>query len=359
MGGGDAGAPDPAAIQKVIDAAVAPVMGAAGSVGMVVGVIDGPTHVIATYGETAHGNGTKPTADTLFEIGSNTKCFTATLLAHAVTAGTAALTDTLASAMPSGYAFSPGTEKLSVTLLELADHTSGFPRNPDDVPAGATTFSNDQVYADADSIKLATAPGAAYGYSNLGFALLGYALANKASTTWDALVASLITSPLGMPDTALYAGLDAAQLARAAQGYDTSCASPPCAVSSTLILATFPAPGIDPAGSLWSTGTDMMTWLSFNMGLSGPADLVALLPMLREPRVSAAQNQEVGLAWNSSSSTARDKAATSVWKPGDTNGFHSYVVYATSEGAGVIVLMNFLSATTPAMLGDQILAALP
>jgi CubicO group peptidase (beta-lactamase class C family) len=350
------GGPDPAAIQKVIDDAVGPVVAAAGSVGIVVGVIDDGASVLATYGEAVHGSGTKPTGTTLFQIGSNTKCFTATLLARAVNGGGAQLSDTLASAMPAGYQFAPGAEQQSITLLELADHTSGLSRNPT-VTKGATTFSVDQVYSDADSALLMNPPGAMYSYSNLGYALLGYALANKASTTWDALLASVITSPLGMPDTALYAELSSAQLARTAQGYDTNCTSPPCAVDKTLVLATFPAPGIDPAGSLWSTGKDMMVWLSFNMGLSGPSDLTALLPMLRKTRVSI-PSQDVGLAWNSSAQTARGKVATA-WKPGDTNGFHSYVVYAPSVNAGVFVMMNYEAGTWPTMLGSQILGALP
>jgi D-alanyl-D-alanine-carboxypeptidase/D-alanyl-D-alanine-endopeptidase len=357
QGGADTGADasnESAAVEKAIDGMVQPVMAEVGAVGMVVGVIDGPTRVIATYGETVHGNAVKPTPTTLFEIGSNTKCFTATLLANAVATGKLMLEDTLTSHLPASYAFAPGSEKAGITLLELADHTSGFPRNPNDVN-GAITYSVTRVYQDADTILLATAPGAKFGYSNLGFALLGDALANASGQTWDALVASVLTVPLAMPDTALAP----VQPSRAAQGYDSGCGTPPCPTSQTLILATFPAPGVDPAGGLWSSGADMMTWLAYNMQLEGPPDLLALVPTLRQPRVMALPNQQVGLAWNTSSLTVRGQSVSEVWKDGDTNGFHSYVAYVPSRQIGVFVLANFFSGTVPRTIGDQILAALP
>ena len=356
-------APDrAAAMGDVIARAVAGPMSTQGAVGMAIGAVDGDASVLAFFGEATLDGGAPPNASTLFQIGSNTKCFTATLLAHSVSGGQTSLSDELTSDLPAAYAFPPASEKSKITLEELADHTSGLPRNPDDVANGATTYSVDMLYADGDSIAVASDAGTTFLYSNMGYALLGYALANHAGQSWDSLVRQVITAPLGMTDTDLYAQLDAGQRARVAQGTaptTATCAKPPCPVPPTTLLATFPGPGLDPAGGLFSTPTDMMTWLRWNMGATDQPSLSPLLPMLRGPLVDAGTNQQVGLAWNTSTLAVGGAAQAEIWKDGDTAGFHSFVGYVASAGRGVFVLTNFQPSVTPRAIGEQILADMP
>jgi CubicO group peptidase (beta-lactamase class C family) len=301
-----------------------------------------------------------PSATTMFGIGSVTKTVTATLLASAVHAGALRLSDAVNSSLPSAYQFPSGSPKLAITFEELAVHTSGFPRNPDNVGT-ATTYSIDQMYADADTIRLMSTPGTVDTYSNLGYSLLGFALANHAASTFGALAASVVTGPLAMTDTDVYAALNSTQLTHVATGYmATGCAQPPCPVDPAIGLTTFPTPALNPAGGLFASGHDMMTWLNYNLGRTGPPALVALLPLLRAKRVNLT-NKSIGLAWNIVSGTFRGGTHDEVFKPGDVDGFHAYVAYVPDLGLGVFVLVNFFlpPATDAETIGDEILHALP
>jgi hypothetical protein len=100
-------------------------------VGLAVGIFDANGFRVITCGQS--GNPARPQVDgdTLFEIGSITKVFTATLLADMVERGEVSLDDTLRQGLPATLRFhSPSAG--DIKLRQLATHTSGLPRLPDD-----------------------------------------------------------------------------------------------------------------------------------------------------------------------------------------------------------------------------------
>ncbi|WP_440708962.1 serine hydrolase domain-containing protein [Herbiconiux sp. YIM B11900] len=132
---------------------------------------------------------------TQFELGSETKVFTAGLLASLVAAGTVSLDDPLQKYAPSGVVIpeweDPDThDKTPITLLDLATHTAGLtdapPNFQDGCPAANPDCANPKPrYTPTmlwDSFETDCAdtrpcplwePGSAWNYSNWGFALLG------------------------------------------------------------------------------------------------------------------------------------------------------------------------------------------
>jgi len=112
-----------------IDALVKPLMARKKATGIVVGVLtpDGK-RVFVSYGETKAG-GPRPDADTAFEIGSASKPLTALLLARMVEAAEVKLSDPVQRHLPKAIIV-PRRGKQEITLLELATHASGLPRNP-------------------------------------------------------------------------------------------------------------------------------------------------------------------------------------------------------------------------------------
>ncbi len=64
-------------------------------------------------------------------------------------------------------------------------------------------YSIDQLGAFLGSYKLLRDPGESFEYSNLGVGLLGHLLANKAGTSYEALVTQRLLAPLGMTSTAI------------------------------------------------------------------------------------------------------------------------------------------------------------
>lgn len=120
------------------------------------------------YGVASRATGEPVTEETLFEIGSLSKTFTAILAAWAQAEGRLSLTDKVSRHLPelAGSAFD------RVTLLHLATHTSGLPLM---LPAEVKTSEQLKKYYLA--WRPGYEPGSARSYSNPGTALLGRATA--------------------------------------------------------------------------------------------------------------------------------------------------------------------------------------
>ena len=159
---------------------------------MVVGTIDadGGTSM-AAYGDP--GPGALPLdADSLFEIGSITKVFTATLLADMVDRGEVALDDPVSKDLPETVRV-PERNGRKITFVDLATQSSGLPRMPDNMhprdPANPyADYTLEQLYDFLGRFTLTRDIGSQYEYSNLGVALLGGALARRAGASYEALL---------------------------------------------------------------------------------------------------------------------------------------------------------------------------
>ena len=195
-------------------------------VGIVVGLIDehGKNRFVS-YGAMTPG-GPKVDERTLFEIGSVTKVFTALLLELAVEHGTMKLDDPVAKYLPPEMKL-PTRNGRQITLLDLATQHSSLPRMPDN----SHPKDPDNPYADYTEGQLAQFLsghtltrdiGSKYEYSNLGFGLLGQAVARAAGMDYETLVRREICGPLGMPDTVIT--LTPALRERLAKPFDESLA---------------------------------------------------------------------------------------------------------------------------------------
>src|SRR5687768_1115242 len=95
--------------------------------GAVVGLLTPEGGSFATYGRMSLG-GAEATPDTIFEIGSITKVFTALLLADMVERGEVTLNDPVREFLPAS-AKVPSRGGKEITLVDLATQTSGLPRD--------------------------------------------------------------------------------------------------------------------------------------------------------------------------------------------------------------------------------------
>src|SRR5512133_1269748 len=93
---------------------------------LVFGVVDGDKSEVVVFGKL--DNGTAPDGDTVYEIGSVTKTFTATLLAQDVQAGKLTLDEPVAKLLPDFQI--PSRNGKQITLLDIATQRSGLPRLP-------------------------------------------------------------------------------------------------------------------------------------------------------------------------------------------------------------------------------------
>ncbi len=197
----------------------------------------------------------KVSDETIFEIGSVTKIFTALLLAGCALDGRLSVTDPVAKHLPGDFVL-PERDGRLITLADLATHTAGFPRFPTMNSPSLQDYSLSEFKTWLASFQLPRAPGAAWEYSNLGYALIGLALSYRAGRSYEQLLKDKLLGPLGLNDSLLYPPANAAHLA---EGHDGALKPvPPAALG---IFA--------PAGSLRSSPRDMGRFMRALMPGSG------------------------------------------------------------------------------------------
>jgi serine-type D-Ala-D-Ala carboxypeptidase/endopeptidase len=220
-------------------------------VGMVVGILTADGRRYLAHGRTAKEGGAEPDQDTVFEIGSITKVFTALLLADMVERGEMRLDDPIAKYLPGVTV--PARDGRPITLADLATHTSGLPRLPTNMPMRNPAdpyadYGAPLLYQFLSTHTLARAPGEQWEYSNLGAGLLGHILSRHAGTSYEDLLRTRILQPLGMRDTAITLSGD--QRRRLATGHSAALVPVP--------LWEFDA--LAGAGAIRSTAADLLTF---------------------------------------------------------------------------------------------------
>ena len=297
--------------------------------GIVVGVIDPGGRRIIAYGERAKGDPTPLDGNTVFEIGSVTKVFTTLLLTDMVRRGEVGLSDPAAKYLPDGWRM-PERGGRQITLLDLATHTSGLPRDATNLPRSTDPanpfagFTAPLLGEFLSSYTLPRDPGAQYEYSNVGMGTLGYLLARRAGTSYAALVRSRVTDRLGMENTR--AALDADMRRRAATGHSVTLdAVPPLEI-----------PVIEGAGTLRSTANDMLTFISDEIGVTDTPLHGAMADALATRRASGVAGLEIALGWHISTTNGHEI----VWHNGGTPGFRAFVGFDRARRVGVVALSN-------------------
>ncbi|MBM3834507.1 MAG: beta-lactamase family protein [Verrucomicrobia bacterium] len=139
--------------------------------GLIVGLVNAEGRACFSYGRASFEREMPLNEDSLFEIGSVTKVFTATLLAEMVGRGEVELGQTVASLLPSELPV-PSRDNIEISLLHLAIHTSALPTNPDNLDRAdfANPFADygaDRLYDFLRTHRLRRHPGAVYEYSNI------------------------------------------------------------------------------------------------------------------------------------------------------------------------------------------------
>jgi serine-type D-Ala-D-Ala carboxypeptidase/endopeptidase len=234
----------------------------------------------------------------------------------------------------------PQRNERSITLQDLATHTSGLPRMPSNfVPKDAANpyadYNQELLRQFLSGYALSRDIGAQYEYSNLGAGILGFALARKAGMDYEALVRDRITGPrlLDMPDTRLV--MTDSMKARLATGHN-GLLWPVANWDFPPATSTFAG-----AGGLRSTVNDMLKFLAANLGLIKTPLAPAMAAMIANPRPTGRPNTTIGLAWHIL--TTNDRQI--VWHNGGTGGYRSFIGFDPKARVGVVVLGNTLTTT--------------
>jgi len=296
------------------------------NVGIVVGVVDGTGARYFAYGRTARVGGQPVNERTVYEIGSITKVFTATVLADMMVRGEVGLDDPVQRYLPDSVHV-PSRSGHVITLRLLAAQRSGLPRMPSNfAPANPDNpfadYDAARLYAFLDGYTLPRDPGASYEYSNLGVGLLGLALARHAGTSYETMVLRRVIGPLHMADTRITLTSDLR--ARLAHGYD-----------GEKEVGNWDLGALAGAGALRSTAADMATFVAAASGLARtPLDSAFRLTEVVE--FDAGPGMRIGLGWHV---IGPDSSAV-FWHNGGTGGYRSFIGFDPRRKIGVVVLSN-------------------
>jgi beta-lactamase class C len=336
-----------AVVERVVAQTVRPVMARYGVPGMAVGIVTKGQNYVFDYGVASKATRRPVSSSTLFEIGSISKTFTATLASYAQVSGKLSLSDFAAKYIPSLR----GSNFDRVSLLNLGTHTSGG--LPLQVPNGIA--NNTQLMAYFQHWKPAYAPGTYRTYSNPGIGMLGMIAARSMNEDFVALMERKLLPKLGMQHTFL--DIPNAQMENYAQGYTTN---------DTPVRM---APGVlaPEAYGIRTTAADLLRFIEANMGMldlderlkraiSGTHTGYYRVGAMTQDLVWEQYQYPAGLvellAGNSAKVILEANPATKLDPPlrprddvlinktGTTNGFAAYVAFVAEKKTGIVLLAN-------------------
>ena len=273
------------------------------------------------------------TPDTLFQIGSITKVYTATLVMRLVEEGKLDLDTPVREYLPD---LRLGDERAqqAVTLRHLLSHTSGLEGDRfDDYGLGDDALA--KAIAEFHTLRQLTPPGELWTYSNSGFYLAGRVIEAVTEKTYEAAMRELLFEPLGIERSFFFA--HEAIVHPVAVGHKQS--KPWVAPS---VARTYSLPRVvNAAGGVISTVGDLLRFGALHLGggeLDGKRVLSEVsVRAMQEPQVRAANIAEAyGIGW--ALRTAGGERV--IEHGGSTFGFQAQLTLVPDKGLAVASLTN-------------------
>src|SRR4051794_6676189 len=305
--------------------------------GAALGILAGDREEHATFGVASLSSLRPVTPETLFQIGSLAKTYTATAIWRLIDEGALALDAPVRTYLPT-LRLSDETTAATVTVANLLDHTAGWYGDE-----GFDTGSDADALARYVAERLPVLPqlfpcGAFFSYNNAAFTLLGRLIEVATGTPYNNALQRLLLRPLGLEDTLL----DHEAVLRRAYA-DGHAAGPINGRDVVAVQTPLWVPrSVDPAGGLWSTTRDVLRYARLHLGADaapGRASIVqpASLRRMQEPAMPVPGLPIwIGLDWFSQ----EVDGVRAIMHNGDTNGQHTVFLAVPERGFAVTLLLN-------------------
>ncbi|MBB4039859.1 beta-lactamase class C [Microvirga flocculans] len=331
----------------VVKEAIQPVMEKYDVPGMAVAItVEGKRHFF-NFGVASKESGQKTTENTLFEIGSISKTFTATLASYANVSGSLALADRATKYHPA----LAGSSFDQISLLDLGTYTAGG--LPLQFPADVN--NHDRMIAYYRGWRPKYTVGTQRVYSNPSIGLFGYLAAKSMGRSFDELMQGQLFPMLGLTHT--YTAVPQDRMRDYAYGYSKD--GKPIRVTPGVLDAE--------AYGVKSTAADMIRFIEANMGSGGRDNRLAQAITATRTGYYKVGDMTQGLGWEmypypisldqllAGNSEAMIFKANKIIKmepplpprpemlinkTGSTNGFGAYVAFVPAKQIGVVMLAN-------------------
>ena len=318
-------------------------------VGLIVGITWRGKRYTFPYGIKSLEDEVPPDGDTVFEIGSITKTFTAVILAQMYLDGEISLNDPASKYLPSDKVMLPEAERKVITIKHLAVHTSGIPSMPSnagefrEIENPFKDYSIEKFYQFLSSCKLEFPPGTRHKYSNSGYGLLGHILARASGKSYERILHEKVFDPLEMKNSSLV--LASEQMKNLAAGYDLKKNRKSNWTAREVLQGS---------GFIKSTLNDMFNYLEAAMGLKSTC-LDRAFKLATSPVQEGYPGSEICLGWY----IERIKNGIKVIShSGSTGGYYAFIGFDLSRTTGVIVLCNNMFDKSTDAIGFEILSSL-
>lgn len=322
-------APGGKSLEERIAAVVQPLVDDGWTKGLIVGVVQNGKPSYFPFGALGDGSGSRPDKDSVFEIGSVTKVFTALVLADMATKGEVSLDDPIAKHAPADWKISSSVGK-PITLASLAAHTSGLPVVPGnfwkqgdkiyDSNVGGQRWREFSVEQFGQYFADPAPPigsGGKYAYSNLGAGLLGHLLERVGERRIDDLIEERICVPLGMTDTSFI-------LDPSGPGHDVD--------GEPADFWPIGDSALGGAFALRSTCSDLLKFAAATLDPAG-SPMKETLELARQPRGDINELEKTALGWKVNKFGV-------VYTTGATGGFRSAMLLHPKTRTAVALLAN-------------------
>ena len=289
------------------------------------------------FGQIRSDDASVPNENTVFEIGSITKVFTALLTQVLVDSEQLSWADSIATRLPDVHF--TNSEVGAITLVELATHTSGLPRLPDNInPSDGldpyADYGPQELLAflsgyNPDTLDKTTA------YSNLGMGLLGFIAARTVGLEYPAALAEYVLGPLQMSNTTATYDHEALNPDNLASGYSDGAEMP---------RWTFDA--LAGAGSMLSTSSDLLTFIR-HATLDDPQGVAKSL----QATLNFGTDAGNGLAWQVMPNSSGNKT---YWHNGGTGGYASFMGVDPIAKQGWVLLTSSTAYQDVTVIGQSL-----
>jgi beta-lactamase class C len=334
-------------IKSAVDLAIRPVMAKYSIPGVAVGITVAGKPYVFSYGVASTETRQPVTRDTLFEIGSVTKTFTATLASYAQVSGYLCLSDKTSKYLPALRDSKFG----NVSLLNLGTHTpGGLPLQvPDNIG------NNDELMRYFKGWRPTYEPGTYRTYANPGIGTLGLITAKSMGQDFAPLMEQRLFSVLGMKSS--YIHVPEAKMVDYAQGYTKEDA--PIRMATGVLSSE--------AYGIKATAPDMVRFVEANMNSirldkkfqraitethtgyfkAGPMTQDLIWEQYQYPVAlkTLLEGNSSAMIFNATPVTEINPPEgphEDVWinKTGSTNGFGAYVAFVPEKRLGIVILAN-------------------
>jgi serine-type D-Ala-D-Ala carboxypeptidase/endopeptidase len=295
-----------------------------------IGVLQNGKRTYYNYGETARGSARLPDQQSVFEAGSITKTFTGLLLARAIAEKKVKPEDDIRDYLPGHYP-NLAYGNTPITLLHLANHSSGLPR----IPANLFTqenfdslnpyknYTEKMLYQDLRLLVIDQPPGSSSNYSNYGMAVLGKILEKVYKKKYSELVQEMILNPLNMKNSCIDLTPELGK--KLVPGYSAAGTG-----TKHWDLGVF-----QPAGALHTGTEDMLNFLNYQ--LLEPDTACKL-----SHQTSFEKKEKVALAWQIRTGKSTGDL---YWHNGATYGFSSFCGFIPGVNSALVILANASAST--------------